>query len=118
MVQFIVPSKEWLVWQTNQLGLKSGQSLLNTIFFYNCKHFGLRGADEHDRLTIDQVCVDNNCHDMYVDFYGKSDNYFTGARKHRNVKPKHIRQHSSKPETDERCIVTMLLLSIINFTVN
>ncbi len=105
LAQTITPSKEPVLWQTHQFGLKSGQSLLNTIFFYNCKRFGLRGADEHFRLTTDQIVVDHNCHGRYVEFYGKSDKCFTGARKHRNLKPKHIRHYSSKPENDERCIV-------------
>jgi hypothetical protein len=38
----ITPRKEEKLWESGQLGAHSAKSLLNTVFFYNCKLFGLR----------------------------------------------------------------------------
>jgi hypothetical protein len=35
------------LWEKNILGNFTSKSLLNAVFFYNCKLFGLREVDEH-----------------------------------------------------------------------
>lgn len=35
------------LWEKGLLGNGTEKSLLNTMFFYNCKLFGFRGVDEH-----------------------------------------------------------------------
>ena len=46
----ITPDEE----ATRQLGQGSAQVLLNTVYFYNCKVFGLRSYDEHHSLECSQ----------------------------------------------------------------
>ena len=46
----ITADEEAMLWSTGQLGSGSAHALLNTVYFYNCKVFGLRSYDEHDSL--------------------------------------------------------------------
>ncbi len=43
----ITPRKEAKLWETEKLGGRTATSILNTVFYFNCKLFGLRGFDEH-----------------------------------------------------------------------
>ncbi|KAK6182123.1 hypothetical protein SNE40_009879 [Patella caerulea] len=43
------------LWQAKQLGSTSPQSILNTLWFYNTIHFGLRGSDEHKQMLWGDV---------------------------------------------------------------
>lgn len=45
---------KYLLWEKDLLGGATLNSLLNTVFYYNYKLFGLRGLDEHRSLTRDQ----------------------------------------------------------------
>ena len=45
--QPITADEEALLWSTGQFGRHSSVSLLNTVYYYNCKVFGLRSYDEH-----------------------------------------------------------------------
>ena len=48
--QYLTQEHENELWIKGEFGNSSAQSLLNTVYFYNCKIFGLRGADEHRHL--------------------------------------------------------------------
>lgn len=50
----ITKENESLMWKQNVLGNGTEKNLLYTVFFYNCKLFGLRGVDEHKNLAMDQ----------------------------------------------------------------
>lgn len=45
---------ENILWEKDLLGGATLNSLLNTVFYYNYKLFGLRGLDEHRSRTRDQ----------------------------------------------------------------
>lgn len=45
---------EKCLWEKNILGNSTSKSMLYSVFFYNCKLFGLRGVDEHRNLAINQ----------------------------------------------------------------
>lgn len=45
------------LWEKDLLGGASLNSLLNTVFYYKCKFFGLRGMDGHRSLTRDQFSL-------------------------------------------------------------
>ncbi|XP_062597801.1 uncharacterized protein LOC134259217 [Saccostrea cucullata] len=48
---------ENVLWEKGLLGNNTGESMLNTVFFYNCKMFGLRAVDEHKTLSVNQWIV-------------------------------------------------------------
>ena len=50
----ITPKMEDMLWSLGQLGTKSSQSLLNTVYYYNSKLFGLRATNEHRVLECEQ----------------------------------------------------------------
>ena len=50
----ITEDEESRLWRSGQLGKQSPQALLNTVYYYNCKMFGLRSQDEHRNLSTDQ----------------------------------------------------------------
>lgn len=50
-------SDEKLLWEKGQLGSSTPNQLMRTLFYYNGLHFGLRGGEEHTKLTIDQFSV-------------------------------------------------------------
>ena len=50
----ITEDEESLLWSNGLLGVHSAKSLLNTVYYYNCKVFGLRSYDEHRYLRRTQ----------------------------------------------------------------
>lgn len=72
--------EEKILWEKNVLGNSTSKSLLYSVFFYNCKLFGLRGVDEHRNLSIGQF----ELHDMndgerpYIVFRGRSSKTYKG----------------------------------------
>ena len=44
-----------ILYMKNLLGITSAQVLLNTLWFMNSIHFGLRGCDEHRKMTWEDV---------------------------------------------------------------
>ena len=47
----VTEEEEELFWNLDLLGMSTGKSLWNTVYFYNGKLFGLRG-DEHISLVL------------------------------------------------------------------
>ena len=47
----VTEEEEGLFWNLNLLGMSTAKSLLNTVYFYNGKLFGLRGG-EHRNLML------------------------------------------------------------------
>ena len=43
----ILPEDEEKIWNQKVFGMQSSKPLQYTVFFYNCKLFGLRGYVEH-----------------------------------------------------------------------
>ena len=50
----ITPNEESLLWISGQLETHSAKAVLNTVYVYNCKVFGLRRYDEHCNLQCGQ----------------------------------------------------------------
>ena len=46
----ITPDEEALLWSSGQFGTHNAKALLNTVYYYNCKVFGLHSYDEHHNL--------------------------------------------------------------------
>ena len=49
----ITEDEESKLWRSGELGKQSSQALLNTVYYYNCKMFGLRSQNEHRTLCTD-----------------------------------------------------------------
>ena len=43
----ITPDEEALLWMSRQFGTHNAKVIFNTLYYYNCKVFGLRSFDEH-----------------------------------------------------------------------
>jgi hypothetical protein len=56
-------------------------SLQYTVFFYNCKLFGLRAFDEHRSRECEQFEIGSDNHRKYVHFIGRSNKTFKGGIK-------------------------------------
>ena len=55
----VTDEEELELWRQNLLGGQSAESLLNTLYFYNGKLFGLR-PNEHRLLRISNIVLVNN----------------------------------------------------------
>ena len=72
----ISPDEECLLWSSGQFGCHDGKALLNTVYYYNCKIFGLRSYDEHRNLQCSQyekkVDEQGRIYLQYTDFGNKT----------------------------------------------
>ncbi|XP_068724188.1 zinc finger MYM-type protein 3-like [Montipora capricornis] len=55
----ITERKETILWDMALLGANTAESLLNTVYFYNGKLFGLR-AGEHRLIRLSNIVVEGN----------------------------------------------------------
>lgn len=51
------------------LGNSTGESMLNTLFFYNCKLFSFRAVGEHKTLSVYQFELGQ---DQFINFAGRA----------------------------------------------
>ncbi len=90
------------------MGCHSAQALLNTVYFYNCKVFGLRSYDEHHSLQCKQfekkLDETGRVHIEYTDHGSKTNR---GGLKHMKVNNKAVRQYEN-PADAEHCIVNIV----------
>ena len=79
------------LWETNQLGSSSPESIFNTLWFFNTVSFGLRGSDEHRDMCWGDVKLfaDESGHE-YLEFAERQTKTRQGSnpRDVRTVKPK------------------------------
>jgi hypothetical protein len=57
---------ENMLWNKGLLGDSSSNSILNTVFFYNSKLFGLRRVDEHRELCVNQISIGTDQTGKYI----------------------------------------------------
>ena len=43
-----------ILWESRQIGCNSSRSLIQTVWWNNCLHFGMRGRDEHHSLKMEK----------------------------------------------------------------
>ena len=103
----ITGDEEAILWSCGQLGSHSAHALVNTVYFYNCKVFGLRSYDEHHSLQCKQYekKVDE-LGKLYLEYtdYGSKTN--GGGLKHIKVGNKTVRQYENTDDP-EHCIVNI-----------
>lgn len=79
------------IWQKGVFGDDSAECLIHTLYYYNCKLFGLRGRDEHRTLHSSQFTV----HDNSITFQGRCTKTYNGGLGQTNLQPKSITHHDS-----------------------
>ena len=57
--EFVSEEEETTFWEMKLLGTTSAKSLLNTMYFYNGKIFGLRGGD-HRKIVVNNFVIGPN----------------------------------------------------------
>jgi len=81
--------------------------ILNTVYFYNCKVFGLRSFDEHRNLKCSQFTKHlekwKRVYMEYTDFGSKTN---CGGLKDMKVENKKVRQHEN-PDDPDHCVVNI-----------
>ena len=89
---------EEICWQKRLFGSDCAESLLHTIYFYNCKLFHLRGCDEHRRITIHDISIGEDSNGKYVDFIGNTSKNSQGGMRSlaRNIESKTSRYYSQE----------------------
>ena len=105
----ITEDEESRLWRSGQLGKQSSQALLNTVYYYNCKMFGLRSQDEHRNLSTDQFekKVDENGK-VFLQFTGRASKTNRGGLHHMKIN-KVIRQYENLSDP-QHCIVNIYVL--------
>ena len=78
----ILPEDEEKIWNQKVFGMQSSLALQYTVFFYNCKLFGLRGYDEHKSLECDQFEVGCDERGKYIHFHCGLSKTYKGGLKH------------------------------------
>ena len=102
----ITADEESLLWTYGQLGTHSAAALLNTVYFYNCKVFGLREYDEHRNLKCSQF--QKKLGRVYIEYtdYGSKTN--RGGLRHMKVENKSVRQYENVDDPDH-CVVNLFV---------
>ena len=69
---------ENMLWNKGLLGDSSSNSILNTVFFYNSKLFGLRRVDERRELCVNQISIGTDQTGKYIMFNGTASKTYKG----------------------------------------
>ena len=88
--QPITPEMEEKLWQMGIFSRSTGEGLINIVFWYACKMFGLRGADEHRDLQKDQFIIGKDDNGKFLRFVGKSCKNWQGGLHQRKIQPKDL----------------------------
>ena len=70
--QPITPQMEQVLWEKNIFSRQTGEGLTNVVFWYSCKMFGLRAADEHRQLEVSQFTIGTDHTGKYLRFLGRN----------------------------------------------
>ena len=89
--QPITPEMEHLLWQNNTLGRLTGESLTNTVFWYSCKMFSLRAADEHRKLDVSQFTIGTDINGKFLRFTGRTCKNWQGGLHHLKLTAKDLK---------------------------
>ena len=95
----ITSDNEDKLWSSGVFGYDSAKQLQNTVYFYNCKLFGMRARDEHYPLETSQITVDVDENGSYIQYVGRANKTFQGGLKHRTAEHKNTPQRTKVNET-------------------
>eukprot|EP00105_Crassostrea_gigas_P009739 XP_011424812.1 PREDICTED: uncharacterized protein LOC105326458 [Crassostrea gigas] len=97
----ILPEDEAVIWEKGIFGMNNAEPLQNTVFFYCCMLFGLKGHDEHHSLECNQFLLGEDNRGKFIEFRGRSTKTFKGGLAHKELHNKQIR-HYCQP--GDRCM--------------
>ena len=108
-------AEENIIWESGQLGCNSSRSLIQTVWWNNCLHFGLTGREEHQSLKIKQfrLEIDENGR-RYI-------SYTEGLSKTRNKRlnfTPHLISPKMYENKTERCPVVFFYCLKVNVQFN
>ena len=85
------------LWQHGILGNSSSEILQYTLYFYNCKLFGLRGREEHHDLKVNDFALGHDSEGkQYIDYTSRRRKNSNGGLKQKHFEPKIIRHYETK----------------------
>ncbi|CAC5377313.1 unnamed protein product [Mytilus coruscus] len=100
----ITKEDEEQIWNSGVFGCDNSVALQNTVFFYNCKLFGMRGYDEHRNLECEQFSIGfDGSKSRFIHFTGRTSKTFSGGLNQLHVKSKDIKHFCPKTK-DGFCI--------------
>ena len=103
--QPISKEMEALLWEKGIFFRTSGKGLMNIIYYYICKLFGLRAGDKYRALCIEQFFFgETEDGFLYMKFTGRSSKTYQGGLRHRKLNPKELIIFAV-PELGERYVV-------------
>ncbi|XP_052679523.1 uncharacterized protein LOC128160267 isoform X1 [Crassostrea angulata] len=105
----ILQEDEEKFWSQKVFGMHSSKALQYTVFFYNCKLFGLRAYDEHKSLECDQFDLGCDDRGKYIHFHGRSSKTYKGGLRHIQLQNKDIKHYCLNAE---RCLADFYLAYI------
>ena len=105
----ITDQEEDLFWQKGLLGSSSSEALLNSVYFYNGKLFGLRSA-EHRHISLNNFVIGDN----FIKFEENVSKTFHGGLLDLKYEPRVVRHicHEEGKEHTTRCLVKIYRLYI------
>ena len=98
------PEQEDELWRKGIFGIHTAEALLNTVFWYNCKCFGLWGGYEHRQLTTEQYSIEHDDVGRHLRFVGRTCKNVQGGLRQRNINVKDLKIYAN-PALKDRCIV-------------
>lgn len=106
--EFVSEQEEAVFWQKKLLGTTSAKSLLNTIYFYNGKVFGLRGGD-HRNIVVNNFEIGPN----FIKFEENASKTYHGGLCDLKYVPRVVKHvcHSIE-EKHEPCLVEIFRLYV------
>ena len=101
--------EEEIFWAKKLLGTSSSQALLNTVYFYNGKRFGLRSV-EHRHITLNNFVIG----DIFITFEKNVSKTFHGGLTDLKYEPRVVRHifHQKGEKHETRCLVDIYKLYI------
>ncbi|XP_076109599.1 uncharacterized protein KIAA1958-like [Mytilus galloprovincialis] len=100
----ITKEDEEKIWNSGVFGCDNSVALQNTVFFYNCKLFGMRGYDDHKKLECEQFSIGcDGSESRFIHFTGRTSKTFSGRLNQLHVKSKDIKHFC--PKTKDRCCI-------------
>ena len=103
--ELISKEMEALLWEKGIFSQTSGEGLMNIMYYYICKLFGLRAGDKYRALCIEQFFFgETEDGFLYMKFTGRSNKTYQGGLHHLKLNPKELRIFAV-PELGERYVV-------------
>ena len=113
----ITVSQENTLWEKKILGDGDPQTLLDTVFWVVGVNFGLRGGDEHRKLTRENFRVERDAQGkQYLEYMEIISKTYKGGLKHRKIDPHKARAYAISGS--ERCPVSIYTKYISKLSLN